>query len=182
MGVRGGADCRGGGEASGCARIHRKHRATYLLPLREKGHWCRSEKTCASLGHDRPTQGWTAFLRNHAQDIVAVDMLSVPTITFDRLYAFVVLGHGRRAILHVEVTDHPTAQWLAQQITEAFPWDTAPRYLVRDNDGAYGVAFRRRLRAMGVRDRPITPHSPWLNGGLYTCLAHTGLIESTLDY
>ena len=70
----------------------------------------------------------------------------------------------RRAILHVEVTDHPTALWLAGQITEAFPWDTAPRFLIRDNDGAYGKVFRKRLYAMGIRDCPTQPHSPWQNG------------------
>lgn len=95
---------------------------------------------------------------------MAIDLLTVHTLTLNRLYAFVVLGHARRRILHVEVTDHPTAQWLAGQITEAFPWETAPRYLVRDNDGAYGARFRRRVRAMGIRDRPTLPHSPWMNG------------------
>lgn len=112
----------------------------------------------------RPAQGWTTFLRNHADAIAAIDMLSVPTISLSRVYAFIVLGHGRRPILHVEVTDHPTAQWLARQITEAFPWDRAPLYLVRDNDGAYGLTFRRRVQAMGIRDRPTMPHSPWQNG------------------
>jgi transposase InsO family protein len=112
----------------------------------------------------RPSQGWTTFLRNNADAIAAIDLLSVYTIGFQRLYAVVVLGHGRRAILHVEVTDHPTAQWLTRQITEAFSWDRAPTYPVRDNDGAYGFAFRRRVRAMGIRDRPITPHAPWQNG------------------
>lgn len=109
-------------------------------------------------------QGWKTFLSNHAGDIAAIDMLTVPTVAFDRLYAVVVLGLGRRRILHVEVTDHPTALWLARQVTEAFPWDEAPVWLVRDNDGAYGLRFRRRLRGMGIRDRPITPHSPWQNG------------------
>jgi transposase InsO family protein len=112
----------------------------------------------------RPSQGWMTFLRNNADAIAAIDMLSVHTILFQRLYAVVVLGHGRRRILHVEVTDHPTAQWLALQITEAFPWDRTPTYLVRDNDGAYGFAFRRRVRAMGVRDRPTMPRAPWQNG------------------
>jgi len=112
----------------------------------------------------RPVQTWATFLRNHAPDIAAIDMLTVPTLGLDYLYAFVVLGHGRRAILHVEVAYHPTALWLAQQITEAFPWNEAPHYLVRDNDGAYGLVFRRRLKAMGIRDRPTAPHSPWQNG------------------
>ncbi len=86
------------------------------------------------------------------------------TLTFERLYAFVVLAHRRRAILHVEVTDHPTARWLALQITEAFAGTKVPDWLVRDNDGAYGHVFRRRLRAMGIRDRPTKPQSPWQNG------------------
>jgi hypothetical protein len=84
-------------------------------------------------------------------------MCVVPTLTFDRLFAFLVLGHGRRQLLWFEVTRHPTAEWLARQITEAFPWVSAPAYLVRDNDGAYGHVFTSRLRAMGIRDRPISP-------------------------
>jgi transposase InsO family protein len=93
--------------------------------------------------------------------IAAIDLCVVPTVTFERLFAFLVLGHGRRQLLWFAVTRNPTAEWLAQQITQAFPWATAPTYLVRDNDGAYGHAFRRRLRAMGIRDRPISPRSPW---------------------
>ena len=87
----------------------------------------------------------------------------VPTATFERLFAFLVLGHGRRELLWFAVTRHPTAEWVAQQIVEAFPWNTAPTDLVRDNDGAYGHAFTRRVRAMGIRDRPIAPRSPWQN-------------------
>ena len=82
---------------------------------------------------------------------------------FERLFAFLVVGHGRRQLLWFAVTRHPTAEWLAQQIVEAFPWNTAPTYLVRDNDGAYGQAFRTRIRTMGIRDRPISPRSPWQN-------------------
>ena len=88
---------------------------------------------------------------------------AVPTLTFECLFAFVVVGHGRRQLLWFGVTRHPTAEWLAQQIVEAFPWKTAPTYLVRDNDGAYGQAFTSRLRAMGIRDRPTSPRSPWQN-------------------
>ncbi len=109
-------------------------------------------------------QSWKTFLHNHRDAIAAIDMLTVPTLGFEQLYAFVVLGLGRRAILHIEVMTHPTAEWLARQITEAFPWDTAPKLLVRDNDGAYGAIFRRRVFAMGIRDHPTTPHSPWQNG------------------
>jgi transposase InsO family protein len=111
-----------------------------------------------------PSQSWRTFLGNHAEAIAAIDMCVVPTLTFDLLFAFMVLGHGRRQLLWFEVTRHPTAEWLARQITEAFPWTSAPTYLVRDNDRAYGHIFAARLRAMGIRDRPITPRSPWQNG------------------
>ena len=111
-----------------------------------------------------PSQSWKTFLRNHAEAIAAIDLCVVPTLTFDRLFAFLVLGHGRRQLLWFEVTRHPTAEWLARQITEAFPWTSAPAYLVRDNDGAYGHVFTSRVRAMGIRDRPISPGSPWQNG------------------
>ncbi len=113
----------------------------------------------------RPSsQGWKTFLRNHADGIAAVDFLVVPTLSFERLFAFVILGVGRRNILWIGVTTNPTAQWLAHQITEAFPWDTAPTFLIRDNDCAYGEVFTRRVRSMGIRDRPIAPRSPWQNG------------------
>ena len=111
-----------------------------------------------------PSQTWKTFLRNHAEAIAAVDMCVVPTLTFDLLFALLVLGHGRRQLLWFEVTRHPTAEWLARQITEAFPWTSAPAYLVRDNDRAYGHVFTSRVRAMGIRDRPISPGSPWQNG------------------
>ncbi len=115
-------------------------------------------------GGTPPSQSWKTFLRNHAEATAAIDLCVVPTLTFDRLFAFLVLGHGRRQRLWFEVTRDPTAEWLAQQITEAFPWALAPAYLVRDNDGAYGHVFRRRVMAMGIRDRPISPGSPWQNG------------------
>ena len=115
-------------------------------------------------GRRPPSQGWKTFLRNHADGIAAVDFLVVPTLTFERLFAFVILGVGRRNILWIGVTTNPTAQWLAHQITEAFPWDTAPTFLIRDNDCAYGEVFTRRVRSMGIRDRPIAPRSPWQNG------------------
>src|SRR5450830_1901131 len=111
-----------------------------------------------------PSQTWKTFLRNHAEAIAAIDMCVVPTVTFDLLFAFLVVGHGRRQLLWFEVTRHPTAEWLARQITEAFTWASAPAYLVRDNDRAYGHVFRSRVRAMGIRDRPISPGSPWQIG------------------
>ena len=110
-----------------------------------------------------PSQTWRTFLRNHADAIAAIDLCVVPTLTFECLFAFLVLGHGRRQLLWFAVTRHPTAEWLAQQIVEAFPWGTAPTYLMRDNDGAYGWVFRHRVRATGIRDRPISPRSPWQN-------------------
>jgi hypothetical protein len=115
-------------------------------------------------GQRPPSQGWKTFLRNQANGIAAVDFMVVPTLTFERLIAFIVLGIGRRCILWIGVTTNPTAGWLARQITEVFPWDTAPQYVIRDNDGAYGEIFRRRLRSMGIRDRPIIPRSSWQNG------------------
>jgi transposase InsO family protein len=111
-----------------------------------------------------PSQNWRTFLRNHAQTIAAIDLCVVPILTFERLFAFLALGHGRRQLVWFEVTRYPTAEWLARQITEAFPWASAPAYLVRDNDRAYGHAFTSRVRAMGIRDRPISPRSPWQNG------------------
>jgi transposase InsO family protein len=115
-------------------------------------------------GRRPPSQSWKTFLRNHADAIAAIDLCVVPTVTFDRLFAFLVVGHGRRQLLWLEVTRHPTAEWLARQITEAFPWTSAPGYLVHDNDRGYGHVFTTRVRAMGIRDRPISPGSPWQNG------------------
>ena len=115
-------------------------------------------------GRRPPSQSWKTFLRNHADAIAAIDLFMVPTVTFDLLYAFLVVGHGRRQLLWFDVTRHPTAQWRARQMTEAFPWASAPTYLLRDNDHAYGQVFTGRLAAMGIRDRPISPGSPWQNG------------------
>jgi transposase InsO family protein len=110
-----------------------------------------------------PSQTWRTFLRNHADAIAAIDLCVVPTLTFECLFAFLVVDHGRRHLLWFAVTRHPTSEWLAQQIVQAFPWSTTPTYLVRDNDGAYGRAFTSRVRAMRIRDRPISPRSPWQN-------------------
>ena len=97
----------------------------------------------------RPLQTWKIFLRNHVEEIASIDLFVVPTIAFQQLFAFLVLGHRRRQLLWFAVTQNPTAEWLARQITEAFPWDTAPKYLIRDNDRAFGGAFKARVRAMG---------------------------------
>jgi transposase InsO family protein len=111
-----------------------------------------------------PSQGWRTFLHNHAPDIAAMDLFVVPTIGFDLRYAFVIIRLGRRELLRINVTATPTAGWIARQITEAFPWEETPRYLIRDRDRICGRAVTRRLRAMGIRDKPIAPGCPWQNG------------------
>src|SRR5277367_6473960 len=111
-----------------------------------------------------PSQRWRTFLRNHAPDIAAMDLFVVPTIDFELLYAFVVVRLDRRDRVWINVTRNPTAEWVARQITEAFPWDEAPQYLIRDRDGIYGAIVTRRLRAMGIRDKPTAAASPWQNG------------------
>jgi hypothetical protein len=111
-----------------------------------------------------PSQGWKTFLRNHADGIASIDLFVVPTISFRLLWGFVVLRLSRRELLWLGVTDHPSAEWIARQLTEACGWDEAPRYVIRDRDGAYGEIFIRRLGAMGIRDRPISAWSPWQNG------------------
>ena len=111
-----------------------------------------------------PSQGWRTFLRNHAPDIAAMDLFVVPTVGFDLLYALVIVRLDRRDLVWINVTTNPTAEWVARQITEAFPWDMAPGYMIRDRDRVYGTVVTRRLRAMGIRDKPIAPASPWQNG------------------
>ena len=129
--------------------------------------WVRGRRVDGLQVHDPPprppSQTWRTFLRNHADEIAAIDLCVVHTATFERLFALIIIGHGRRQLLWFAVTRHPTAEWLAQQIVEAFPWETAPTFLIRDNDGAYGQFFRNRLRSMGIRDRPTAPRSPWQN-------------------
>jgi transposase InsO family protein len=114
--------------------------------------------------HGPPSQGWRTFLRNHAPDIAAMDLFVAPTIGFELLYAFIIVRLARRDLVWINVTPHPTADWIARQITEAFPWNEAPRYLLRDRDQIYGAAVMQRLRAMGIRDKPIASGSPWQNG------------------
>ena len=111
-----------------------------------------------------PSQEWRTFLRNHAPDIAAMDLFVVPTIGFDLLYAFVIIRLDRRDLIWINVTRHPTAEWIARQLTEAFPWNNAPHYLIRDRDRIYGTIVTRRMRAMGIRDMPTAPSSPWQNG------------------
>jgi transposase InsO family protein len=111
-----------------------------------------------------PSQGWKTFLHNRVDGIAAMDLFVVPTISFRLLYGLLIMGHGRRQILWFGVTAHPTAEWIANQVTQAYGWEQAPCYLIRDRDRAYGEIFIRRLRSMGIRDRPTSPRSPWQNG------------------
>jgi hypothetical protein len=111
-----------------------------------------------------PSQGWKTFLRNHAAGIASLDLFVVRTIKFKLLDGLVILRHARRRLVTINVTTNPTAQWIAGQITDAFPWDEAPSRLIRDRDGAFGPAYTRRIRAMGIRDHPIAARSPWQNG------------------
>jgi transposase InsO family protein len=111
-----------------------------------------------------PSQGWKTFLRNHADGIASMDLFVVPTISFRLLYGLLILQHRRRKLLWLAVTAHPSAEWLARQLSEAYGWQQAPRYIIRDRDRVYGGVFTRRVRAMGIRYRPIAPHSPWQNG------------------
>jgi transposase InsO family protein len=120
-------------------------------------------KYMARSGRGR-SQTWKTFLHNHAAGIGAMDFLVVPTAGFRLLFVLVILRHERRRLISLSVTAHPTAEWIAHQITDAFPWDEAPDHLIRDRDASYGSAVTKRLAAMGIRDHPIAPRSPWQNG------------------
>src|SRR6202140_420500 len=111
-----------------------------------------------------PSPGWKTFLRNHAAGIASIDLFVVRTISFKLLYGLVILRHARRRLVTISVTNNPTAEWIAGQVTDAFPWDEAPRHLIRDRDGAFGPAYTRRICAMPIRDHPTAPRSPWQNG------------------
>ena len=108
-----------------------------------------------------PSQTWRTFLDNHVRNMVSIDFFTVPTVRFQILYVFLVLAHDRRRILHFGVTQHPTAAWTAQQLREAFPWDTAPRYLLRDRDKIFGKEFVDQVRAQGIKQVLSAPRSPW---------------------
>jgi len=108
-----------------------------------------------------PSQSWRTFLENHVKQLVSVDFFVVPTIDFKLLYVFLVLAHDRRRILHFNVTEHPTAEWTAAQLGQAFPWDTAPRYVLRDRDRIYGDAFHIQAAGMQITEILTAPQSPW---------------------
>jgi hypothetical protein len=104
-----------------------------------------------------PPPTWKAFLNTHVKDLVSLDFFVVPTVTHKVLFVLLILAHERRRVVHFSITEHPTAQWTAQQVEEAFPWDEAPRYLLRDRDRIYGAAFRQRVRHMGIEE-VLMPH------------------------
>lgn len=110
-----------------------------------------------------PSQTWRTFLSNHTECLAAMDFFTVPTAGFRVLYVFIVLNHDRRQVAHFNVTEHPTARWTAQQLTEAFPFDTAPGYLLRDRDAIYGEKVQRRIRSLGIEEVVTAPRSPWQN-------------------
>jgi len=110
-----------------------------------------------------PSQTWRTFLDNHVPDIAACDFFTIPTVTFRVLYVFVVLRHDRRQVVHFNVTTNPHAVWTAQQVVDAFPYEEAPRFLIRDRDGIYGDYFTKRVDSMGIEEVLIAPRSPWQN-------------------
>ena len=110
-----------------------------------------------------PSPSWRSFLRNQALGIAAIDMFIVPSATFRLLFLMLILAHDRRKIVCFDVTQHPTAGWLSRQVTEAFPWDTPPRFLLRDRDASYGESFSKRVAAMGITEAITAARSPWQN-------------------
>jgi len=110
-----------------------------------------------------PSQTWRTFLKNHMFNMFAVDFFTVPTATFEILYVFVIIWHKSRKVVYFNVTDHPTARWTAQQIVEACPFDTSPKYLLRDRDSIYGEYFQSRIKNMGIHQVKSAPRSPWHN-------------------
>ncbi len=143
-----------------------------------------SERTVSGLlrRHRRkpPSQTWRTFIKNHMPDMVGVDFLLVPTIRFRLLYVFVILSHARRQVVHFNVTANPTAEWTAQQIVEAFPLNTAPKYLLRDRDSIYGEWFRKRVQSMGINEVVTAYHSPWQNP--YVERLHGSVRRDCLDH
>ena len=119
------------------------------------------------------------FLDNHVPDIVACDFFTVPAATFRVLYVFIVLRHDRREVVHFNVTTNPHAEWIAQQIVNAFPYDEAPRFLIRDRDGIYGNYLTKRVESMGIEEVPSAPHSPWQNGYVACCTSLVRLATTT---
>ena len=110
-----------------------------------------------------PSPTWRAFLNSHIMDLVSVDLFTVPTVRCQVLFVFLVLAHHRHRVVHFNATERPMSQWTAQHIVEAFPFDTAPKYLLRDRDGIYRGRFRARVRSLGIEEVLTAPGSPWQN-------------------
>jgi Integrase core domain len=110
-----------------------------------------------------PSQAWRTFLKNHGKDLIALDFFTVPTATFRVLFVLVMLTHSRRRLVHLNVTEHPTAEWTARQLLEACALEEAPRYLIRDRDQVYGERFSRQAQTLGIQEAVISPRSPWQN-------------------
>ena len=142
----------------GAPRIHGE-----LLKLGIEISQATVAKYTVRRGGTQPSQNWRTFLRNHVQGIAAIDMFVVASASFRLLYVIIILTHDRRKIMRTDVTEHPTAAWLSRQVTEAFPWDTAPHNLLRDRDASYGSEFRSRVEAMGIAEVITAPRSPWQN-------------------
>ena len=172
--------CKSRPGKTGRPPISREIRDLIRRMSRENATWGapRIVSELALLGHDvaegtvakymvkrrkPPSQTWRTFLDNHVPDIAACDFFTVPTVTFRILYVFVVLLHDRRRVVHFNVTTNPHAEWTAQQIVNAFPYEEAPRFLIRDHDGIYGDYFVKRVESMGIEEVPIAPRSPWQN-------------------
>ncbi len=126
----------------------------------------------------KPSQTWKTFLANHVQDLASIDFFTVPTATFRVLYVFLVLSHDRRRVVHFNVTANPTAEWTGRQIVEAFPWDTTPKYLLRDGDGIYGETFLSAVKTLGIEGLRTAPHSPWQKDYASHC---TSLVRSVMN-
>ena len=167
-------------EKPGRPLIEREIRDLIRRMSRENSTWGapRIQSELALLGHDvaegtvikymvrpqkPPSQTWRTFLDNHVPDIAACDFFTIPTVTFRVLYVFIVLRHDRRQVVHFNVTTNPHAAWTAQQIVDAFPYEEAPRFLIRDRDGIYGDYFKNRIKSLGIDEVLIAPRSPWQN-------------------
>lgn len=112
----------------------------------------------------RPTQNWKTFLDNHLGEIAAIDFLTLPTVTFKNLYVFIILSLDRRRVIHFNVTANPTAEWTARQLVQAFPFESAPKYLIRDRDGIFGEEVQQAIEFLGMKEKVISARSPWQNG------------------
>ena len=127
-----------------------------------------------------PSPTWRAFLANHMGELVSLDFFTVSTVRFHVLFVLILLAHDRRRIVHFNITQDPTARWTAQQLVEAFPWDSAPRFLLRDRDGVYGADFRRRVQSMGMKEVIIAARSPWQTSYVERMIGSTAATQDIL--